>query len=90
MDKGGGIKLFTIENGVLVDDIKLIRTSGGLQNEINYYFDMKHITAKKDFPQAKFETRTKTILIPLISSDHAPTGRFIRYRFTGKYFEKVR
>jgi hypothetical protein len=45
---------------------------------------------RDNYPEFKFDAATKTIFVPLIDGNEKPTGKYIRYHFNGKYFEKVK
>ncbi len=81
-----GIQAFSIENGKLNDKVKLIKTSTGLDNELYYEYDNGW---DKRF-DIYFDASPKTIRLPLINSNGELTRKFITYKFTGKYFEKVK
>ncbi|MFD2872374.1 hypothetical protein ACFS5N_07850 [Mucilaginibacter ximonensis] len=81
-----GVKVFSIINGKLRDDIKLIKTVTGMHNQLYYEYDNGWYE-KFDI---NFDAATKTIQLPLITGDSKPTSKFITYKFTGKYFEKVK
>ncbi len=90
-DAGTGIKVFAIENGKLNYDVKLIKTKSGLRSNIYYDYDFFSV-ADIDFakrPTITFDAATQTILIPLVDGEGNVTKKFITYKFTGQYFEKV-
>nr|WP_294948818.1 hypothetical protein [uncultured Mucilaginibacter sp.] len=90
-DAGTGVKVFAIENGKLNDDVKLIKTKSGLRSKIYYdynFFSVVDIDFAKR-PTITFDAATQTILIPLVDGEGNVTKKFITYKFTGKYFEKV-
>jgi hypothetical protein len=90
-DAGTGIKVFAIENGKLNDDVKLIKTKSGLRSKIYYDYDFFSVVdidfAKR--PTITFDAATQTILVPLVDGKGDVTKKFITYKFTGQYFEKV-
>ena len=88
-DKGGNIKLFKIAGGKL-EKANIIKTTSGLHHSISIYFDMVLTDPENDWPTFKFDAATNTIFVPLIYEDGKPSGKFIRYRFDGKYFQKVK
>ncbi|WP_374949042.1 hypothetical protein [Mucilaginibacter sp.] len=97
-DVGEGIKVFAIENGKLNKAVNLIRTKSGLHNKLYYDYDFStiadwEITGKvsdwKDVPAISFDITTNSIYLPVITDKGRATGKFITYKFTGKYFEKV-
>lgn len=88
-DMGGSIKLFKILNGQL-KDANIIKTSTGLQSSIYYYYDRTLMGEKQDWPSCYFNAATQTLLIPLIYENDKPSGKFIKYKFNGKFFQKVK
>jgi len=90
-DAGTGIKIFDIENGGLNTDVKIIKTASGLHGKIYYdydFFSVVDITYGKR-PTISFDATTKSIYVPLVDGNGKVTHKFITYKFTGKYFEKV-
>jgi hypothetical protein len=89
-DLGGGIQVFAIENGVLNNNVKIIKTQTGLYSGIDYAYDASYLDPSDKYPDVEFNNSTQTIRIPLISEKGKPTKKYIAYIFTGKYFEKVK
>jgi hypothetical protein len=89
-DLGGGIQAFAIENGVLNNDVKIIKTQTGLHSSINYEYDASYINDRNKYPDIEYNKVLQTIKIPLIETNGKATHKFITYKFTGKYFEKVK
>ena len=85
-----GIKAFTIENGQLKENVRVIKTRSGLQNSIQYEFDFSFNNSWDEVPQPTFDATAKTIRIPLVNENGKITRKFITYKFTGQYFEKVK
>jgi hypothetical protein len=90
-DASQSIKLFTIENNVLNDTLKLIKTKSGFTNEITVNFDFFSVVDRPERPLKliKYDSVTKKIYIPIVFENGKVTDRFITYQFTGKYFEKM-
>ncbi|OOQ58866.1 hypothetical protein [Mucilaginibacter pedocola] len=88
---GTGVKVFAIENGSLNNKIKLLKTTSGLRNEISYEYDFGSVVniPFEERPTITFDSITQTIKIPLVTKDGNVTKKFITYKFTGQYFEKV-
>jgi hypothetical protein len=85
-------KIFAIEQGKLNINAKLIKTNTGLHNSLNVDSDLSS-GVNKDVdkqPELTFDPQTQTIQIPLIAANGKVTGKFITYKFTGQYFEKVK
>nr|WP_067056035.1 hypothetical protein [Mucilaginibacter sp. L294] len=89
---GTGIKIFAIENDKLNQNVKLIKTQSGINSKIFYDYDFGSIAyvpyGKR--PTITFDATTKTIKIPLVDAKGNMTRKLITYKFTGKYFEKVK
>jgi hypothetical protein len=81
---GEGVQVFSIENGKLNQDTKIIKTKTGLHSNIYYnYFVSEH-------DDILYDSASKIIKIPLVNEKEIATGKYITYKFTGKYFEKVK
>jgi len=85
IEVGIGIQVFDIENGKLNDDVKIIKTLTGLHSQLYYEF----LFEGKKSEQIIYDEASKTISIPVIVKDKV-TNKRITYKFTGKYFEKVK
>jgi len=81
-----GIQVFAIENGELINDVKLIKTRSGLHSQLDYGYN----NGWNESSEIYFDKKTKTIRLPLISGSGRITHKFITYKFTGQYFEKVK
>ncbi|MDW9379934.1 hypothetical protein [Chryseobacterium sp. JV558] len=86
------IKVFSIDNGKLNSDARLIKTKTGIRNQLGYEIDL---AAKSNWNNEienydiEYDAKKKIISIPLILDDYKVTDKKIRYQFTGKYFEKI-
>ena len=91
-DAGTGIQVFAIENGRLNEDVKLIKTSTGLHSKLYYDYDFFSIVDIKFElrPTITFDAATQTIRLPLVDGKGKFTSKYITYKFTGQYFEKVK
>ncbi len=89
-DMREGIQVFAIEDGKLNDDVKLIKTKTGLHSQLEYDYDFFSIVDWKVRPEISFDQQTKTIHLPLVTADGKVTHSYIDYKFTGKYFERVK
>lgn len=90
-DAGNGIHVFTIDDGKL-KDAKLIKTHSGLHDDLDYdynFFSIVDIPFEKR-PSIRFESTTNTIYLPLVDGNRNVTKKFIEYKFTGQYFERVK
>lgn len=89
---GTGIRVFAIQNGVLNNDVKIIKTQSGLHSEIFYEYDFRSVV---DIPFEKrptitFDQTAQIIRIPLVNAKGQVTAKFITYKFNGQYFEKIK
>ncbi|MGZ3766426.1 MAG: hypothetical protein ACXVB0_15600 [Mucilaginibacter sp.] len=86
-----GIHIFTIDNGNLTD-AKIIKTHSGLHSELENDYDFRSVVnieyGKR--PKPRFDEKTNTIYLPLVDGNYKMTNKFILYKFTGQYFEKVK
>ena len=90
-------KVFSIENGKLNENEKLINTKTGLKNTLGYEVDLSSSANRnrndgvvsRDYMELIYDKKTQTIVIPLIKADGKVTKNKIKYTFTGKYFEKM-
>ena len=83
---GQGIQVFAIENSKLNDDVKLIKTKTGLHNQL--YYDYSDFWGSKS--SIHYDDYSKTICLPVVYENGEMTRKFIRYKFTGQYFERVK
>jgi hypothetical protein len=91
-DAGTGVQVFAIQNGKLNQDVKLLKTGTGLKNIISYsynFFSVVDIPFDKR-PTITFDAATKTMKLPLVDTNGKVTKRFINYKFTGQYLERVK
>jgi len=91
-DSGRGIRIFDIEKGKLNKDVKLIKTASGMHGHLYYDYDFFSVvdTPFKNRPTITFDNATNTISLPLVDRNHKVTNKFILYKFTGQYFERVK
>jgi len=88
-DMGEGIRVFSIENGKLVDT-KLIKTQSGLHNKLYYDYDLFSIPGNLKDADIRYNLTLKIISLPVIVDKGKVTNRRITYKFTGQYFERVK
>ena len=84
-----GIQVFSIENGKLNTDTKIIKTKSGLHSQITYDYDLSR-TSEKIHSEIHFDANTKSIYIPVVLENGKLTNNYITYKFTGQYFERVK
>jgi hypothetical protein len=89
-DASQGIQIFDIENGKLNNDVKLFKTKSGLRSQISSYFDSLSEVDWKVRPEIYFNPYKKTINFPQIDEDNKMMHKYIVYKFTGQYFERVK
>jgi hypothetical protein len=84
-----GIQIFSIVNGQLNQKVNLIKTSSGLHSQLNYDY---HISTIEDYDDSgiSFDSSAKTITLPIVNEKGVITDKIITYKFTGRYFEKVK
>lgn len=87
---GEGIQCFSISQGKLSDNERIIKTSTGLHSQIYYEADYGSVADWKVRPSIYYDAHNQTIHIPLVESKGKVTHRYITYKFTGQYFEKVK
>jgi hypothetical protein len=87
---GQGLKIFTIEKGTLISNPPLIKTPIGVYSQLHYDFDISSIADWKSYPGIYFDNTTQTIRTPLVDYNHKMTRKIIIYKFTGRFFEKVK
>lgn len=90
-DVADGIHVFVVDNGKL-GDAKIIQTRSGLHNDLHYDYDFGSVvnTEYDKRPAPRFDEKTNTIYLPLIDGNRQMTSKFILYKFTGQYFERVK
>ncbi|BAU53330.1 hypothetical protein [Mucilaginibacter gotjawali] len=88
-DKGKGIRIFSIENGKLVD-AKLIKTNSGFHDKLYYAYNPLSVTNNIKDADIHYDATQKTISLPIITGEGYVTNNRIIYKFTGQYFERVK
>jgi len=88
--------LFRIEGNELKDKIKLIKTSSGMTDALNFEYNFFSVADRTDRPikLILFDRKANTLKIPVVvNTKEFPNGKvtkkFIDYRFDGKYFVRV-
>ncbi|MGI4729387.1 MAG: hypothetical protein ACRYGB_12500 [Janthinobacterium lividum] len=85
-----GIRAFTIKNGELDQNAKIIKTTTGLRNELFYSYTPGEITYENNNWSVFYNPATKTISLPVVLKNGTVTKKRIVYKFTGQYFEKLK
>ena len=85
------IRVYSISGNTVDDNVKLIKTSTGIRNSINFEYDFFSVEDRPESPihLIKYDAAKKIIYIPIVVGDGKVTDRFILYQFTGQYFEKI-
>lgn len=85
------IRAYSITDSTIDNSVKLIKTESGLQNSILVEYDFFSVVDRPDRPikLIKYDADKKTIYIPIVWENGKVTNKFIRYQFTGQYFEKL-
>jgi hypothetical protein len=73
-------------------DVKIIKTQSGSHSTIFYEYNFGSVV---DIPFEKrpiitFDQATQIIHIPLVDGKGQVTKKFINYKFSGQYFEKIK
>lgn len=90
-DHSETLQIFSIKDGYLNDTVQLIKTEEGLRNSITVFYNFFSVVDRSERPvqTIKYKAEHKTISIPIIKDENEVTDKYILYKFTGKYFEKV-
>jgi hypothetical protein len=88
------IKTYLIQNDILSDSTGLIKTKTGFQSSIGYEVDLsatvnRNVADARENMELDYDPKTRTITFPLITMEGKITGKKIRYKFNGHYFEKI-
>jgi hypothetical protein len=85
------IRAYSINDSTIDDSVKLIKTASGLQNSILIEYDFFSLADRPERPLKliKYDADKKIIYIPIVWENGKVTNKFIRYQFTGQYFEKL-
>lgn len=96
-DHYASANLFRISGDKLVDKVKMFKTKQGLTDSISFEYDFFSVVDRPERPLRliEFDGTTQTLKIPVVIADQKwqlgrVTNRFIKYKFDGKYFVKVR
>ncbi|WCT11691.1 hypothetical protein [Mucilaginibacter jinjuensis] len=84
------IKMFAINNVVLDDKVKIIKTTSGLHNSINYAYNGGSEESNPPNPDIEYNDATQTFTLPVVVAKGKVTRNRIIYKFTGQYFERVK
>ncbi|MBS1524026.1 MAG: hypothetical protein JST19_00165 [Bacteroidetes bacterium] len=87
--RGQGLQVFSIENGKLNDDVKIIKTHTGLHSQLYYEYNLYYALHKNARSLLHFDASSKTIFVPVVEKEKI-TNYYLLYRFNGQYFERVK
>ncbi|HKG05249.1 MAG TPA: hypothetical protein VKB19_02265 [Pedobacter sp.] len=84
------INVFSISNDMLDSKTELIRTSRGMTHRLRVDYDLFSVIDRPERPVEliTYNRETKVIQLALVNEDLQVTKKFIRYKFTGEYFER--
>jgi len=92
-DKYTGLGFFKIEFDSLRENVKLVKTSKGMESDIGIGYDFFSVVDRTERPLEliKYDPEAKTIKVPIVNKENGSvTDKFKEYKFTGKYFEEVK
>ena len=80
-----GIQVFSIVDGKLNDKVKLIKTHHGFTYKLRYRY-----IVGDEIAGMNYNAKLKEITFPVVDNKKRITGDSIVYKFTGRYFERVK
>ena len=92
-DKYTGLGFFKIEFDSLNENVKLVKTSKGMESDIGIGYDFFSVVDRTERPLEliKYDPAAKIISVPVVNEENGSvTDKFKEYKFTGKYFEEVK
>lgn len=92
-DKYTGLSFFKIGNDTLLDKIKLVKTSKGMESGIGISYDFFSVVDHPERPLEliKYNPITTIVSVPIVKEENGSvTDKYETYKFTGKYFEKIK
>jgi hypothetical protein len=87
---GQGIRAYAIEKNVLNGRVPMVKTPTAVLSRLYYEYDLSSVADWSTFPTITFNPKAQTILAPLVDYKGKMTRKFITYKFTGHFFEKVK
>jgi hypothetical protein len=88
-----GVHVFSIDNDPLNLHTKIIKTKTGLHSKLEYYYYDTFIdrdNVSDDWFGIHYDEKSATLKIPVVLEEGKATGKYIAYKFTGQYFERVK
>ena len=89
-DATQGIQFFAIENNKLNGAVLLVKTPTGLHSKLYFDYNFLSVVNMKVIPTIYYDVKTQTIHSPLVNAKREVTRDYIVYKFTGKFFERVK
>jgi hypothetical protein len=68
----------------------MIKTPTAVLSRLYYEYNLLSIVDWEKFPSIYFNKAAQTIQTPLVDYSGKMTHKFITYKFTGRFFEKVK
>ncbi len=87
---GQGIRAYAIEKGVLNGRVPIVKTPTAVLSRLYYEYNLQSVADWQSFPTISFDAAAKTINAPLVDYKGNMTHKVIVYKFTGRFFEKVK
>jgi hypothetical protein len=85
------IRAYSISDSTIDNTVELIKTTRGFKNSILIEYDVFSLVnrPKRQIKLIKYDAYKNIIYIPIIWEKRKLTNKYIRYQFTGQYFEKL-
>jgi hypothetical protein len=90
IDATQGIQFFTIEKDKLNGTVLLVKTQSGMHSKLYFDYNFLSVVNMKVIPTIYYDAKTQSIHSPLVNAKRQVTSDYIVYKFTGKYFERVK
>lgn len=86
------IQAYCIDKQKLNDSVRIFKTQSGLVNSIGFDYDFFSVVDRPERPihLIEFDPTKKIVRIPVVIEHGAVTRRWILYKWTGNYFERIR
>jgi hypothetical protein len=86
-------EVLSLQQDVLKEDAKLIKTKSGMQHSVGYEVDLsssvnRDLADARDNMKMEYDKERDAILLALLSEDGKVTSKKIRYTFNGRFFER--
>jgi hypothetical protein len=89
-DSYENITIFSIEGNKVVK-VPIIKTKSGLTSTISFEYDFYSVVERPERPiqLIKYDSAKNTIGIPIVFENGKVTNKYIYYKLTGEFFEKI-